>query len=227
MEVFMTEKLFEQDAYLKECDAKVVKVEAAPAGAPAGARVWLDRTVFFGFAGGQQSDSGTIDGKPVLAVAVEGDDIVHTLPEGPGHSLSVGQSVKAALDWVKRYRLMRMHSATHIVAMLTEEKLGSFEYFGSSVSVDKGRLDILWQENLRPLLPELEAKANAIVKAAKLIRVFTSPENPGRFIWECEGLKTLECCGTHVKNSSEVGAIKLNRSGKGAGKERIEVLLEA
>ncbi len=212
----MTEKLFERDAYLKECAAKVVKVE--------GPKVWLDRTVFFGFAGGQQSDAGTIDGKPVLGVAVEGEDIVHTLAEG--HGLSVGQTVKAVLDWAKRYKIMRVHSAGHIVGVILEEKLNNPGYFGSNVSVDKARLDILWPENVRPYLAEFEAKANEVVRAAKPIRVFRDPLNPARIIWECEGLKRMECCGTHVRNSSEVGAIRLKRESKGKGKERIEVLLE-
>src|SRR3989338_764113 len=213
----MTEKLFEQDAYLKECTAKVVKVE--------GPRVWLDRTVFFGFAGGQQSDSGTINGKAVIDVAVDGPDIAHTL-EG-NHGLQPGHEVQCVLDWAKRYRIMRMHSAGHIVGVIMEEKLNNPEYFGSNVSVDKARLDILWPENVRPYLAEFEAKANQVVKAARPIRVYRDPANPTRFVWECQGLKTMECCGTHVRNASEVGGIYLKRESKGKEKERIEVLLEA
>ncbi len=212
----MTEKLFEQDAYLKECDAKVVKVE--------GNRVWLDRTVFFGFAGGQQSDSGTLNGKPVLAVAVEGEDIVHTLDEG--HGLQVGMEARCVLDWAKRYKIMRVHSATRLVSVFVDETLHNPEYFGSNVSVDKGRLDLLWQENVKPLLPDWEAQANAVVQAGKPIRVFRDPASPARFVWECQGLKPMECCGTHVRSSAEVGVLRLKREGKGKGKERVEVLLE-
>ena len=217
----MTEKLFEQDAYLKECEAKVVKVEAAPAGA----RVWLNRTIFFGFAGGQQSDSGTLNGKQVLDVAVDGADIVHVLEDN--HGLVAGQAVHCVLDWLKRYKIMRVHSATHLVSVFVDETLHNPEYFGSNVSVDKGRLDLLWQENVKPLLPDWEAKANAVVLAGKPIRVFRDPANPARFVWECQGLKPMECCGTHVRSSAEVGTIRLKREGKGKGKERVEVLLEA
>ena len=153
----MTEKLFEQDAYLKECDAKVVKVE--------GNRVWLDRTVFFGFAGGQQSDSGTLNGRPVLEVAVDGEDIVHTLDEG--HGLQVGMEARCVLDWAKRYKIMRVHSATHLVSVFVDETLHNPEYFGSNVSVDKGRLDLLWQENVKPPLSDWEAKTQPLPPAGK------------------------------------------------------------
>ena len=113
----MTQFLFRDDSYLQSTSATVVAV-----GEDGG--IVLDRTVFYAASGGQPGDSGTImraDGSVMsIATAIhpEGDKtrIVHTPAEGQG-MVAVGDTVTAAIDWARRYRLMRMHTALHLLSV--------------------------------------------------------------------------------------------------------------
>jgi Ser-tRNA(Ala) deacylase AlaX len=194
----VTEKLFYQDAYLKQATAKVEKIE--------GQRVWLDKTIFFAFSGGQESDAGTINGLEISSLQKQGEDIVHELSVVP--NFSVGDEVELKLDWEKRWQLMRLHAAAHIVYYFFREKTNIKKLIGSNINHDKARFDFESEESATELLPELEE------------------EDKAKFWWEVEGLGKMPCGGTHPKNTSEVGKIKLKRKNIGAGKERIEILLE-
>jgi len=85
-------------------------------GTVAGDQITLESTIFFALSGGQESDTGTIAGIPVLAARKEGSEIVYTLPLK--HGLAPGEEVEVAIDWSRRYRLMRLHFAAEIVLEL-------------------------------------------------------------------------------------------------------------
>jgi misacylated tRNA(Ala) deacylase len=145
----MTEFLFRDDSYLNELEAEVTEVT------PEGGIV-LDRTIFYAASGGQPGDTGTISGINVAAtVHPEGDKtrIVHVPAEGQV-PVAPGQRVTARIDWDRRYRLMRMHTAMHLLSVVFP-----FPVTGGSVGEDKGRLDFDMPE-VPADLAALEARLN-------------------------------------------------------------------
>ena len=211
----MVIKLFWQDPYMKECYAKVTAID--------GSKVWLDQTIFFAFSGGQASDKGTINSINVLeAVKQSEDEIYYVLEKEP--DFKVGDNVKVEIDWEHRFKLMRLHSAAHIVYYFFIEKAGEQKVIGSNISIDKARLDFTYNESISPLLPEIQEKTMEVINQGIDIRTFKDEKDPSRRLWEC-GKWLMPCGGTHVKNTKEIGQIKLKRKNIGAGKERVEVTL--
>ncbi|MDD5086305.1 MAG: alanyl-tRNA editing protein [Candidatus Nanoarchaeia archaeon] len=200
---------------MKECYSRVAAIEDN--------KVWLDKTVFFAFSGGQASDKGTINGINVLeAVKQNEDEIYYILEKEP--DFAVGDNVKVEIDWDYRYKIMKIHSAAHIVYYYFIEKVGQQKVIGSNISIDKARLDFAYDESVGLLLEEIQEKTNNTIKEGIDIKTFQDEKDPTRRFWEC-GKWLMPCGGTHVKNTKEIGQIKLKRKNIGAGKERIEVIL--
>ncbi|MDK2125609.1 alanyl-tRNA editing protein [Parachitinimonas caeni] len=212
----MTERIFWQDPYLTRLTAQVIAVD--------GADLVLDRTIFFAFSGGQESDTGRIAGLTVeSARKQENGSIVYTLPMP--HGLQTGQRVEVEIDWPRRYRLMRLHFAAELVLELICQRLPGVEKIGAHIAEDKARIDFAWHENVSALFPELSAAIAAIVAADHPIRTGFSDEATGRRYWEITGLARVPCGGTHVRSTAEIGPLSLKRRNVGKGKERIEVSL--
>ena len=212
----MTHKLFWTEPYRTECDATVVSVE--------GARVTVDQTVFYAQSGGQESDHGSIGGRPVLEAAKAGGDIVYTL--AGGHGLRVGDAVRIEIDWPRRHRLMRLHFAAELILELVCRARPGIEKIGAHIAADKARIDFLHPDSTAALLPQLAAGARALIEADKPIISAFSDAATGRRYWEVEGFARVPCGGTHLARSGEVGALRLKRRNPGRGKERIEIALE-
>nr|MDJ0906735.1 alanyl-tRNA editing protein [Woeseiaceae bacterium] len=128
----MTDELFREDSYLKHCDATVTDVR--------GNGVVLDRTVFYPLGGGQPGDTGALswDGKQVAVIDTRyGEDgaILHVLDEN-GPIPDAGTAVRGALDWERRYRHMRMHTAMHLLGSVLQ-----YGVTGGNISAAKSRLD--------------------------------------------------------------------------------------
>ncbi len=210
----MTKKLFWADPYLKECEAKVISVN--------GDEVKLDQTNFYAFSGGQQSDSGSINGINVLEARKNSDDIIYKLEKEP--DFKEGDTVKVEIDWDKRYRIMKLHSAAHIAWFFFGKKTGLMKIIGSNVTVDKSRVDYDYAESISPILAEIEEQSNKFIEEGHEVKAYDDPDKEGRRIWEASEFNTF-CGGTHVKNSSEIGKIKLKRKNIGSGKERMEIML--
>jgi misacylated tRNA(Ala) deacylase len=230
----MTEFLFRDDSYLQNLDATVTEVT------PEGGIV-LDRTIFYAASGGQPGDTGTIGGVTIATtIHPEGDKtrIVHVPAEGQALP-APGQQIGTRLDWDRRYRLMRMHTALHLLSVVFP-----FPVTGGSVSEDKGRLDFDMPE-VPGNLPELEAKLNAMVSAghavtaewitdeemaanANLIKTMKvkPPMGQGRVRLIRIGDVDLQPCGgTHVRNTAEIGPLKLGKiERKGAINRRVALL---
>ena len=211
----MVIKLFWKDPYMKECYAKVTAIE--------GNKVWLDQTIFFAFSGGQASDKGAINNINVLeAVKQSEDEIYYVLEKEP--NFAVGDNVKVDIEWDYRYKIMKLHSAAHIVYYFFIEKAGEQKVIGSNISIDKARLDFAYNESVGPLLEEIQEKTNKTIDEGIDIKTFQDEKDPTRRLWEC-GKWLMPCGGTHVKNTKEIGQVKLKRKNIGSGKERIEVTL--
>ena len=235
----MTEFVFRADSYLKTLDAVVTEV--TPEGGIA-----LDRTIFYAASGGQPNDIGRIvaaDGRVVPIANVvhpEGDktQIVH-IPADGAPSLAAGDRVTLELDWDRRYRLMRMHTALHLLSVVFP-----FPVTGGSVGEDKGRLDFDMPD-VPDNLGELEARLNAMVAGHHAVTQewITDAEmaaNPGLIktmkvkpptgqgrvrLIRIGDVDLQPCGGTHVANTSEIGPLKLGKiEKKGAQNRRVALL---
>jgi misacylated tRNA(Ala) deacylase len=235
----MTEFLFRDDSYLASTPATVVDVTEDGG-------IVLDRTVFYAASGGQPGDNGTItraDGTTIMiatAIHPDGDKtrIVHVPTEGQS-AVPVGEQVTAAIDWARRYGLMRMHTALHLLSVVFP-----FPVTGGSVGDDKGRLDFDMPE-VPENLGALEAQLNEMVAGnhavtqewitdaemaanPDLIKTMNvkPPMGQGRVRLIRIGDVDLQPCGgTHVRNTSEIGRLALGKiEKKGKQNRRVSLL---
>ncbi|MFZ6864793.1 hypothetical protein ACO0K7_19395 [Undibacterium sp. Ji67W] len=137
----MAKKIFWSDPYCTQLMAQVSKVS--------GAEIQLDATIFFAFSGGQESDHGTIGGLPVIAARKQERGIIYTLPDD--HGCYVGQQVLIEIDWVRRYRLMRLHFAAELVLELFYQTLNGVDKVGAHIAQNKARIDFAWPQSIAPL----------------------------------------------------------------------------
>lgn len=210
-----TEKLYDNDPYQTEFHAKVVGID--------GNGVELDRTAFYPEGGGQVGDTGKIEGIKVVDTQKDGDAIIHVLESSP--TFSVGDEVEGAIDWERRYRTMRLHSAAHIMEHFLWERLGEIERLGSRVDESKDRADYAYEGRLpSEELKWVEEDTNRFLAEGHEITILSDPERPGIRIWSCGPIE-MPCGGTHVRNTGEIGAIKLRRKNPGRGVERVETSL--
>ena len=246
----MTDELFRTNAPLAMCDAQVVAV--TPQG------VVLDRTVFYPLGGGQAGDSGVLlmESGDELAIAdtrKEKDDtgaatgrIVH-IP-APGQEallarLQVGNTLAARIDWSRRHRLMRLHSATHLLCHLVPELVN-----GCSITPDYARMDfamtapldkgVLTQGLAALVAAALPLEVGAITDAEldanpALVKSMSvqPPRGTGRIriirIGAADGGEPIDlqpCGGTHVANTAEIGAIVVTKIEKKSASTRRVVL---
>ncbi|NQW12238.1 MAG: alanyl-tRNA editing protein [Alphaproteobacteria bacterium] len=234
----MTEELFREDAYQKSCEATVTAVGDSG--------VVLDRTVFYPTGGGQPGDSGVLiraDGTKVAIVDTRKVDggIAHVPAEG-APTLSVGDAVTATLDWDRRYRHMRIHTAMHILCSLVQGGVT-----GGQVGDGKGRLDFdLAPENV-PDKDALTETLNAVLAGdhpvsigwitdaelesnPDLVRTMSvkPPTGAGkvRMIRIGDAVDYQPCGGTHLKSTGEVGRLAVTKiENKGKQNRRINIVL--
>ncbi len=213
----MTQKLFWEDPYLTECTAKVTSID--------GKKIKLDRTVFFAFSGGQASDEGTINGIKVIQATKLGDkeniiDIEYELEKEP--DFKIGEEVDVKIDSEKRLNLMKLHTAIHLSYYFTIEKYGKLKIIGSNVTEEKARVDYLSEKSLE--IEDINEKLNSYLSEGHDIIRYHDETNSDLMWWSCS-LGKMPCGGTHVRNTKEIGNVRLKRVTKGAGKERIEAYI--
>jgi len=215
----LTILLFRDDPYVKEFDAQVVSSQ--------GTVIILNRTCFFPQGGGQVGDTGEISGVRVIDTRKTDDEVVHILErESP---FSPGQRVRGRIDWERRYRIMRLHSAAHLVFYAMKDIFGEECRPASSGLLDdeKDRSDYSFEAPIdRAKLAEVEERVNRLIASALPITHAATKEDPDRLLWKIQPYDPLACGGTHVRNTAEIGRVKVERGKKrGKGKERIEISL--
>jgi Ser-tRNA(Ala) deacylase AlaX len=215
-----TKRLYWEDPYKKDFDAKIVVIN--------GNEVVLDQTCFYPRGGGQVSDTGSIDSTRVTEVrAEESGRITHVLEKPLPNR--VGDQVHGVIDWEKRYRTMKLHSASHLVYYVMQEVFGREVRPASSGLVDqeKDRTDYLFETPLdQGKLKECERRVNEIIKEAREIKTWNDPGQGEKRMWKLEPYPVMMCGGTHVKNTKEIGEVAISRGKKpGRGKERIDIAL--
>ena len=230
----MTGRLFWRDAYMKEFSAQILSIRDSG--------LVLDKTCFFPEGGGQVSDSGTLNGVRVTDIRAEGEEILH-LVEDLSY-FKEGQMVHGVIDWERRYRTMRLHSAAHVVFFCFQAKFDPDCTASSGrVDEDKERSDYLFTKELTSdVLKTIEDYANETIARSLDVKIWfedveareanpwtgaaVSVEAGLRRKWKIEGFPEMECGGTHINNTSEIRRIVLKKGkNPGRGRKRIEVYL--
>lgn len=207
------EKLYDNDAYMTEFSAVCEKCFPTDGEYC----VILDRTVFFPTAGGQDCDTGTLDGQQVLHVEIENDTVMHYVKKPLGE----GSTVIGKIDWSVRFRKMQHHSAEHIVSGLVHSMYGfdntGFHLSNKEVTMDYG--GELTEEQIRAV----EAAANRAVQENRAITAeYPEPERLKEIHYRAkleltenvrivtvDGIDVCACCAPHVKRTGEIGLIKI------------------
>ncbi len=230
---FETEPLFREDAYLRDCDASILSVNDRGG-------IILDRTVFYATSGGQPGDTGMLllGGMSIpIGAAVYGEgkaEIVH-VPPTPAGLPTAGMAVRAELDWDRRHRHMRMHTALHLLCALIP-----FPVTGGSIGAEESRLDFDISDSGAVDKDELTERLAGLVTADHpvtsrwisdgeladnpgLVRTMSvkPPSGTGRVrlvaIGEDGSVDLQPCGGTHVRSTGEIGAVavvKIEKKGR-------------
>ena len=235
----MTELLYLRDSYLRETDA-VVQTAADSA-------VVVDRTVFYPGGGGQPADTGVLrwlgGERRVTEMRRDGDAVWHLL-DGPAPE--AGVSVRAALDWDRRYAIMRHHSALHVLVGAVY-RLFNARVTGGAIYPDRARMDFSLEDLNKDRVADIERETNRVLAEDRPIAVrFVTPEEFERSdlvrlardlvpkdleqirVVEIEGYDAQADGGTHVARTREVGALRIVKTeNKGKANRRLEVQLTA
>ena len=233
-----TAPLFRDDAYLRSATARVVAV---------GERgIELDRTLFYPQGGGQAGDSGTLLRSTGEAVTVADtrkgetpEQILH-IPAPGAAVLEPGETVTLAIDWPRRYRLMRLHTALHLLSCVIRAPVT-----GGNITAEKARLDFdieLSQLNAA----RIEHETNALIASGtltetvwitdaeldaqpELVKTMSvqPPRGAGRVrLLRIPGIDLQPCGGTHVANIGEIEAVRVLRiRSEGKHNKRVEITL--
>ncbi len=234
----MADLLFREDAYLKTAIAEVVACH--------GNGVELDRTVFYPLGGGQPGDIGALirsNGERVPIAdtrkGVSAESVLH-IPANLPVPLEVGEPVTLEIDWQRRYALMKLHTALHVMSCVVVAPVT-----GGNIAPDKARLDFDIDINLLDAA-RIERETNAIIARGletetvwitdeeldarpELVKTMSvqPPRGVGRVrLLRIPGVDLQPCGGTHVRNIGEIGAIRVVRiRNEGKRNKRVEIVL--
>jgi len=221
----LTRRLFWEDMYAREFDARVESAEST--------RVVLDQTAFNPRGGGLVSDTGTLAHTRVLEVLKEGEEIFHVLESPAG--LGPGALVHGVLDWDRRFRIMRMHTSAHILSAVVNRETGAL-ITGNQISPDQSRVDFNLDDFDKEKISSYIDRVNEEVARGLEVRTYFMKReealaNPGFVklanamppsvdtlrIVQIGDVDTQADGGVHVKNTLEIGkvvAVKCENKGK-------------
>ena len=239
----MTKLLYQTDSYMKNFPAVVVSVDGE------NHAIILNETAFYPGGGGQPNDIGTInvEGEDYLVTKVKkvGSDVLHFL-ETEKLLPVAGAQVKGQVDWERRYKLMRTHTALHILCGVVFRDYGAL-VTGGDMDPLKGRMDFEFETMQKELVQEIERSVNLEAAMARPVKVKILPRVEAFQIpdlirtkinllpedileirtVEIVGLDLQADGGTHVSNTSEVGQIHVvDYKSKGKINKRIYIELE-
>jgi misacylated tRNA(Ala) deacylase len=235
----LTDCLFREDSYLKECSATVLGLTDAGG-------IVLDRTVFYAASGGQPADRGVLTTATGDAVLIEnasftdaGKTVIAHLPvAATGLSLKVGEPVHAVIDWDLRYARMRMHTALHLLSAALP-----YPVTGGAIGDTDGRLDFdipeagldkdeITQKLAKMIAAGAEVRSSWITDAELearpgLVKTMSvkPPMGTGRVrLIEIVGYDLQPCGGTHVHATNEIGAVRVTQiEKKGKQNRRVRI----
>jgi misacylated tRNA(Ala) deacylase len=237
----MTQLLYLTDSYMREFDANVTEITEDGA-------IVLDTTAFYATGGGQPHDLGTLTGGgrvwEVVNVTKRGGDVLHQVAPGAEFP-AVGEMLHGAIDWDRRYRLMRTHSALHVLCGVVFREFGAL-VTGGNMATDKARMDFELDDLNPERVAHIERVANQEIASSRditwrslpraaafqipdLIRTKINllPEGITEIrIVEIAGLDLQADGGTHVRNTREIGGLRVvGTRSKGRINKRLEIEL--
>ncbi|HEV2441101.1 MAG TPA: alanyl-tRNA editing protein [Steroidobacteraceae bacterium] len=233
-----TELLFRDDAYLKSVTARVVAVHERG--------IELDRTIFYPLGGGQPGDNGVLvrenGERIVIGDTRKGEppgSVIH-IPAADTPRPEPGEPLLLEIDWARRYSLMRLHTALHLLSCVVVAPVS-----GGNIAPDKGRLDFDIDMGLLDA-DRITRETNALIASGvatetvwitdeeleaqpELVKTMSvqPPRGVGRVrLLKIPGVDLQPCGGTHVRNISEIGAIRVTRiRNEGKRNKRVEIVL--
>ena len=230
----ITSEIFRDDPYKKECEAKILDFGDN--------WIILDQTVFYAEGGGQLGDTGLIKaGQQEIQIenTVKENDLIKHIFNSK-FDFEIGDNVTCIIDWDRRYKLMKMHTSLHLLCSLVNAKVT-----GGSVGDGKGRLD--FNLDFKPNKEELKDNLNDLIqgnhditiswisiqeldKNPNLVKTMSvlPPRTNGsiRMVRIGDNIDYQPCGGTHVKNTSEIGLVEINKvENKGKLNKRVAISL--
>ena len=226
----LTRRLYWEDMYMREFDAKVVSAD--------GPKLVLDQTAFNPRGGGLVSDLGTIDNTALAEVLKDGEEIIHLLA-APA-PLGAGDAVHGVLDWGRRSRVMRMHTAAHILSAIVNKETGAL-ITGNQIAPAESRVDLSLDQFDREKLTDYIKEVNDVVDRAVEVKTFFMKREevlatPGMVklanampptgevlrIVQIGDVDTQADGGVHVRNTKEIGRVLgLKTENKGKNNRRL------
>ena len=230
----ITSEIFRDDPYKKECEAKILDFGDN--------WIILDQTVFYAEGGGQLGDTGLIKaGQQEIQIenTIKENDLIKHIFNSK-FDFEIGDNVTCIIDWDRRYKLMKMHTSLHLLCSLVNAKVT-----GGSVGDGKGRLD--FNLDFKPNKEELKDNLNDLIQGnhditISWISVQELDKNPNlvktmsvlpprtngsiRMVRIGDNIDYQPCGGTHVKNTSEIGLVEINKvENKGKLNKRVAISL--
>ena len=230
----ITSEIFRDDPYKKECEAKILDFGYN--------WIILDQTVFYAEGGGQLGDTGLIKaGQQEIQIenTIKENDLIKHIFNSK-FDFEIGDNVTCIIDWDRRYKLMKMHTSLHLLCSLVNAKVT-----GGSVGDGKGRLD--FNLDFKPNKEELKDNLNDLIqgnhditiswisaqeldKNPNLVKTMSvlPPRTNGsiRMVRIGDNIDYQPCGGTHVKNTSEIGLVEINKvENKGKLNKRVAISL--
>ncbi|MBS0420557.1 MAG: alanyl-tRNA editing protein [Proteobacteria bacterium] len=231
----MTELLYRDNAYLKVATATVIQVHDRG--------VELDRTLFYPLGGGQPGDTGFFTragGERIPVTDTRKGPTPGSVLHAVSAPLKVGETIELEIDWARRYALMRLHTALHVMSCVVTAPVT-----GGNIAPDKGRLDFDIDMSLLDAA-KIESETNALIARGvdtetvwitdeeldarpDLVKTMSvqPPRGAGRIrLLRIAGIDLQPCGGTHVRNIGEIGAIRvLKIKNEGKKNKRVEIAL--
>ena len=230
----ITSEIFRDDPYKKECEAKILDFGDN--------WIILDQTVFYAEGGGQLGDTGLIKaGQQEIQIenTIKENNLIKHIFNSK-FEFEIGDNVTCLIDWDRRYNLMKMHTSLHLLCSLVNAKVT-----GGSVGEGKGRLD--FNLDFKPNKEELKDNLNDLIqgnhditiswisaqeldKNPNLVKTMSvlPPRTNGsiRMVRIGDNIDYQPCGGTHVKNTSEIGLVEINKvENKGKLNKRVAISL--
>jgi misacylated tRNA(Ala) deacylase len=237
-DAMITALLFRDDAYLKTASARVLAVHELG--------IELDRTIFYPMGGGQLGDTGALlraNGERISILDTRKGDAIDSVlhVSAPGMPQpEIGETLTLEIDWQRRYSLMRLHTALHVMSCVVVAPVS-----GGNIAPDKGRLDFAIDMSLLDA-KRIEHETNALIARGvetetvwisdeeldarpELVKTMSvqPPRGAGRVrLLKIPGIDLQPCGGTHVRNISEIGGIRvLKIRSEGKRNKRVEIAL--
>ncbi|MGB4652264.1 alanine--tRNA ligase-related protein [Methanothrix sp.] len=228
-------QIYIQDSYIRSFETRVVDTKALDA---EGEGVILQETAFYPQSGGQPSDAGSLfrSGDEFRVLRVEPSGSLHILDR---RGLEPGDSISGIIDWDRRYRFMRSHTACHILSAVIFKETGA-RITGNQIDLARSRVDFSLEAFDKSKIAEYVEQANSIISEDRAVRISLLPRSeameipdlvrlamdvPDREVIrviDIEGVDQQACGGTHIRRTGEIGGIKLLKAeNKGKSNRRI------